>query len=116
MKIDGYEFPDVSMNGMGIARYYSVTNPWIDVLAIVFPKNAVRATEIMDNAMDAWWDDDKGQCYGDVIGDALDVAGIPHHLIFHDSDDESQEYEDAWDKYTDGLYAAMQGRQPTSEF
>ena len=116
MKIDGYEFPDVNMDGNGIARYYSLTNPWMDVIAVVPDRHTKRAKDIMGRAMSAWWDKDKGQSYGDVIDDALLGEYIPHHLIFHDPNDETDEYEAAWEKYIDGLYAATQHRMPASEF
>lgn len=102
--IDGYEFPKVDVKGKGIARWYSTQNPWMDAIFLVDPKNVDEANKLANSAMDSWWDDDEGLGYGDAIELALKDAGIDFKSVYHDSDDESDEYEEAWEKYLDTLY------------
>lgn len=99
-----YEFPKIDMYDKRICRYFSVTNPWIDVVVIVNNDDAVRTNEIILEAMEKYWSYDY-ECYGDSIELYLDDANIQHQSVYHDANDESDEYEAAWERYIDYLYA-----------
>ena len=94
------DFMDAHMDfiyqGMECLRYFSVTNPWIDFFVIVPSDWKDEATSEIGKAMDDFWDDDSGRCYGDLVHEYLDKKDIPYLSIFYDANSESEEYDEQW--------------------
>jgi len=86
-------WPIIQNDGFVALRHYSETNPWIDFVIFVNKVDQEEASEQIKLAMGAYWD-----CEFETYGDALDyfLNDISHITIFHDSEDESQEYENMW--------------------
>ena len=100
-----YVFPSIMSEGTSIVRYYSDINQWIDFVVVfnnaMYSRTSIE--QIVDHAMDSYWDEgskDYYQPYGDVVKKALVDHGVERFLIvFHDTDNESDEYEDAWEEF-----------------
>ena len=77
--------------GMTAIRYYSFTNPWIDFMVTVLNDDVKRATEIIQNAMDMYWDYEY-ECYGDAVEGQLAENKIPYFIQYipwdHENDHE----------------------------
>lgn len=99
-------FPEVYTSGMVGVRWSSAENPWIDVVAVVNEKDAHAAIASMSRAKDLYWDS-VYECYGDAVECELSQNGIPYMLVFHDSMDESVEYEELWDEMLSGINIAF---------
>lgn len=82
--------------GMCGFRHFSMMNPWIDFVVLV-PESfkSVARTAIL-GAMESYWDFEY-ECYGDAVEDLLFQNGIPFVIFYHDSEDLSDEYEEAWE-------------------
>lgn len=98
-----YNFPKIDMTGKTIVRQFSFVNPWIDMIVVVNEADSKKAKNVISDAMDAYWNYEF-ECYGDAIEAYLEEAGILHQSVYHDADDDTQEYEDAWEEYIDSLY------------
>lgn len=89
-------FPSIYVGGYVGMRYAGIDNGWIDFVVLV-PKGCEDADKVI-KAMDAFWDEEY-ECYGDAIEEAF-----PNDIIlFHDSDDESEEYEEKWEEMLSGI-------------
>lgn len=87
----------ISCAGMAGFRHFSIMNPWLDFVVLT-PKNyAEAARNIIHEAMDAYWDYEY-ECYGDAIEGLFIKYVVPFVIVFHDSEDESAEYEAEWEK------------------
>lgn len=109
LNIDRYAFPQIDMDGKSMCRYFSETNPWIDVVVIVNNADAVRTNEIILEAMEKYWNC-VYECYGDSIEACIEDADIHHQSVYHDANDESGEYELAWERYIAYLYAEQKNK------
>lgn len=98
-----YDFPDLNAVGKGIVRYFSITNPWMDFVVIVEKDEKEYVRQIIYEAMDEYWASDF-EAYGDVVERNLTEANISFQIAYHNPQDESDEYEDAWERYLDSLY------------
>ena len=87
----------ISCDGMYGFRHFSITNPWLDFVVLSPRSNAKIIRRLIHEAMDAYWEYEY-ECYGDAVEDMLVRYNIPYFIIYHDSDDESEEYEAAWEK------------------
>lgn len=88
-------FPSISTKGLVGIRYFSDINPWIDFVVFV-KKEAVRTTarEIAEAMDEFWLGIDNCECYGDIVERNISSNCL---IIFHDDEDESWEYEEAWE-------------------
>ena len=94
-------WPDISCPGMSGLRYYSDLNPWIDFVVLFDAEKYDRqlVTALIDDAAAFFWDDDES-CYGDVVEQYLRQGGVDSFvMLYHDSFDESWEYEQAWEEH-----------------
>lgn len=96
------EFPTVEANGMYGFRFYSNMNPWIDFVVLVPRTIKDSAYVILRHAIEAYWNDIY-ECYGDAIEDKLDKREIPYVVIYHDSNNISDEYEHRWEAMVENL-------------
>lgn len=92
-------WPGVLYEGLSGVRYFSIMNPWIDFVVVfdedVYPKEKVSAA--VNAGMDEYWNRDS-EAYGDEVWRALTEAGIRKFaILFHDTENESEEYENEWD-------------------
>lgn len=91
--------PDIKLeDDMAFIRYCSFLNTWLDFVVITTKDNIEGATAVVDEAMNEYWNSDN-DCYGDLVEQYLDDASIPATVLYHDSDDESEEYENAWEEF-----------------
>lgn len=67
--------------GMTGIRYFSFTNLWIDYIVIVLNDDVERAKEVIQNAMDMYWDCEY-ECYGDAVECQLVENGIPYFIQY----------------------------------
>lgn len=87
----------LTSNDMAGFRRYSVTNPWIDFVVLVPREYALTAMTAIDEAMGAFWDEEY-ECYGDSVEAALIGLHIPYVIVYHDSEDTSDAYEEMWER------------------
>lgn len=92
----------IDIRGKRVIRYFSYTNLWIAFVVIVNEENAGDASQVIDEAMDEFWETDD-ICYGDLVEEKLRAANIEYIIIYHDPYLESEEYEDAWENYVASL-------------
>lgn len=85
------------MSGKKHLRYYSEINGWMDCIITVNENDADKARETVRNAVNSWFEDDAGLCYGDAIESALEEAGIEYGIRYHDSNVDETSAE--WEKY-----------------
>lgn len=88
-------FPNISTQGLVGIRYFSDINPWIDF--VVFVKQeavGITASEIAEAMDEFWLSTDNSECYGDIVERKISSNYL---IIFHDDEDESWEYEEAWE-------------------
>lgn len=94
-------WPHIATVGFSGVRYFSLMNPWIDFV-VLFDESQYKVDTIVDSisaAMESYWDGDE-ECFGDAVYCCLDVWGVQHYaILFHDTEDESGEYEDRWDHW-----------------
>ena len=86
----------MTTTGMVNLRWFSDTNKWIDFVVSTPEVFKDEATTAVHDAMDAYWDDEF-ECYGDAVKCFMRDAAIPYVGIYHDADDESDEYEKKWE-------------------
>lgn len=85
-------FPSIYAN-THVGMRYSGDNGWIDFVVIV-PKGCEDAEKVDDIMGDFWNDPEcEGLCYGDMIEEAFPEAII----LFRDDNDDSEEYDKAWE-------------------
>lgn len=99
MKNIEYQFGEPDVFGKELIRYCSDLNPWIDFVVIVDPENKEKAEKIIESSMIKFWKEDNYDPYGDIIERELASNEIACEIIYHDSDDVNDEYEEAWEKY-----------------
>ena len=58
--------------------------------------------KIVRESMEEYWLDDD-LCYGDIVENKLNHAGIPYLVFYHNADDESEEYEEEWEAFINSL-------------
>ena len=79
-------------------RYFSIVNPWIDFVVTVNESDSAKATGAIYDGIEAFCEDgDSGWCYGDYVETALTNADITYDIMYHDSEDMSDEYEEKWE-------------------
>ncbi len=91
------KIPDIDIRKCKGIRYYSSANPWLDFVVIVGEDWAEDVATAVKMAMDCYWDSDD-LCYGDLVNEFVSKIGIPYMIIFHDSTEESPEYEAEWEE------------------
>ena len=98
--------PEIHMPKLAPIRWYSHTNYWMD--AVIFVPEIFKhdAIQLVNSAIDAYWNDEF-ETYGDAIEQYLTDAGIIYAIIYHDSEDISDEYEQEWDNLVDSISAIM---------
>lgn len=70
-------------------QVFSSTNEWIDCIFLVDKDDAKQAAEVLDEAMNRWFDDDSQIPYGDYLEREMDARGIEYEVYFRGgSDDE----------------------------
>ena len=92
----------ISTNNMAAIRWFSDSNSWMDFFVFVPMEFKEKAAEIIPMAMHEYWDSDD-DCYGDLVEWYLSKENIPFFVIYHSCDDETDEYEDAWDSLVSGI-------------
>lgn len=92
---------DLSFSGMKAVRWYSDTNQWIDFIVVVPDEYLPFTAKAVGKAMDAYWNDDSIECYGDAVEDNLRQSNIPYLIFFHDSEREDDEYEERWEAFVE---------------
>lgn len=85
-------WPVIENNNFSVLHYASDLNPWIDFLIFVKPEDLEKAIVSVQTAMDDYWNE-KFNTYGDALHYHMDV---PYFIIYHDSEDTSESYEDIW--------------------
>lgn len=70
----------MTLSGMKAIHYFSLLNDFLDFLVIVTEKQADQAAELVQKALDMFWDD-QYETYGDAIDGELSEAGIPFFMI-----------------------------------
>ena len=85
---DGYIY---YKDGKAVIRWYSTENPWMDFVVIVDKDDASRSSELIDDAIVSWWEDDNGFAYGDVVENALADAGIDYDIHYIDFEADTDE-------------------------
>jgi len=99
--IPGFAWPHLSCMGFCGERFFSQMNPWIDFVVLYDPSEYDRGyiCKTVEKALDAFWDGEY-ECYGDAVEVELMSAGIVKYMmVYHDSEDESAEYEEQWEKW-----------------
>ena len=92
-------------NKLEAVHWFSWANTWIDFVVICTPDDKERVVELVDKAMDDWFDNpDIYGGYGDAVEYWLKDEEIPYKIICHDSEDESDEYEEFWNKILSQLF------------
>lgn len=91
-------FPDFSTKEVVGLRFFSSINPWLDFVVFV-RKSSVKKTaiEIMA-AMNTFWEGKVYETYGDALEHTITD---PCLILYHDSEDASQEYEEKWERLLD---------------
>lgn len=87
----------VSCNCMRCLRWYDQINIFMDFVVVVPTVMAYDAANVVVQTMDAWWEDNNPEAYGWTVERAMQDAGIPCLLVYHDDMREDQEYEDLWE-------------------
>lgn len=104
-----FEIPAAALRGgIGMVRYYSTTNIWLDFIVLVEVDNVNIVSELIDRCMDTYWKSDD-LCYGDVVEEELDKSKISYTIMYHDADcDFDDLYESIWSDIVDKIssYAA----------
>ena len=103
-----YTLPPINAAGKAVVRHFSITNPWLDFVVLVDPKDKETTESIVQKSMDEYWDSDC-DAYGDLVESNLSNAGIEFSIVYHDSSDESDEYEEIWESLLDGIYRCARG-------
>lgn len=105
---DAYDFyfPKINVKGKEIIRYYSLTNLWMDVIIVVDLQYAEKAKMALSEAIEKYWESDDldAFCYGDFIDMQFKEDGIPYLVVYHDPNDETLQYEEAWNLFIKTLY------------
>ena len=96
------EFPEVKASNMYGFRFYSETNQWIDFVVLVPRKENSVAYITLRHAIEAYWNFEY-ECYGDAVEAELDKRKIPYVIIYHDSNDISDDYENRWNAMIEDL-------------
>lgn len=95
------------MSGGKVAIHYgSANDPWIEFFAIVAAERMDDAETAVRRAVDEYWESDD-QCYGDVVEQGLNEAGIEHRLMLCEYDSANDEPTEAWAVYCDSVYRQM---------
>ncbi len=93
--------PFFTSSGFSAVRYYSIMNPWLDFI-VVFDEKKYQPQTIAGHimsAMNEYWESDD-LCYGDLLEIRFKENNvIDYMIIYHDDDDESPEYENAWESW-----------------
>lgn len=105
-----FTFPEIKTEGKAIVRHFSLTNPWIDFIVVVDPSVKDDARYVINKAMEEYWNSDD-DCFGDLVEEALKKAEIEYDIVYHDTYDESDEYEDAWEAYLSVLYESCKNKE-----
>ena len=93
------EFPTIMSRGFAGIRYKSCMNPWIDFVVVIDNGSLLKTAAEIDEAMTDYWDG-KYDTYGDAI--RYGVTG-KYIVICHDSEDESDEYEEEFEQMISGI-------------
>lgn len=95
-------FPYISVGGHTALRLASESNPWIDFVVFVPTGTEKEASKKMWRAMDRFYtasEDDYFELYSEYVDDEF-----PNSIcLYHDSEDESEEYEEAWEEMLNGF-------------
>lgn len=98
-----FNWPGFSCVGLSGVRYFSIMNPWIDFVVLFDDSQYTSGTisGAIHDSMALFWEGDTYECYGDALYDNMrNEWGVQHFMIlFHDSENESEEYEEAWEKW-----------------
>lgn len=87
-------------------HYGSANDPWIEFFAIVAAEKTDEAEAAVRRAVDEYWESDD-QCYGDVVEQKLNEAGISYRLALCEYDSTNDEPTEAWAVYCDSIYRQM---------
>lgn len=93
-------------------RYWSDSNQWLDFVIIVNRADAARVAKIVNESMNEYWDG-FWDVYGDAVERGLRDAGIKYAAIYHDSENESDEYEKAWEGMLSSIDVVISGSSLT---
>lgn len=100
VKVKSIPWPDISINGMFAIRRFSEMNPWIDFIVLVDATRRYDAEPVVNKALTEYWDGEF-ETYGDAL--EYHLLNIPHVIIYHDSDDISDAYEQMWEQMLDKI-------------
>lgn len=81
-------------------RYASDLNDWIDFVVLVPTPSQGDESERIIKAMDAFWNREQPDTYSEYIEEAFPDSII----LYHDSEDDSEEYEKKWNETLDSIY------------
>ena len=98
--------PEIRVSKLVPIRWYSQTNYWMDAVIFVPENFKYGAMQLVNSAIEAYWNDEF-ETYGDAIEQYLTNAGIIYAIIYHDSEDISDEYEQEWDNLIDSISAII---------
>ena len=90
----------MELRGMKAIRYFSVTNEWIDCVAVVPEEFHDAAAEVIRKAVAMFWNDEY-EAYGDAIENELALADIPFDIryIAWDNEEDKPMDEAAWEAW-----------------
>ena len=95
--------PDIYCHCMEAIRYSSDANKWLDFVILVDELVFMKACALAQEAIDSYWDGHY-ECYGDALAYYLDQLEEPYILLAHDCDNETDEYEEWWQKTLDWIF------------
>lgn len=87
-------------------HYGSVNDPWIEFFVLVAAERMDEAEAAARRAVDEYWASDD-QCYGDVVEQKLNEAGIEYRLMLCEYDSTNDGPTEAWAVYCDSIYRQM---------
>lgn len=97
----------VSNSGMTAIRWFSMVNPEMDCIVYVSNDQIDLAIKTIRQAIDEWWDEDGGLCYGDAIIIALDEVEIPYVMMFPEWNKGGMSCVSEWDEWANSVEALI---------
>lgn len=88
-----------------VLRCYSTMNQWIDFIVVV--PNLLRETakELIANAVDLFFDEDKQTPYGELVQNTLDKYNMKYDLLLGSMDEEADETDKDWTETINQLHS-----------
>lgn len=70
-----------------VIRVQSQLNDWMDYVFVVNKNDEEKARDVLEKALDSFWEDEDGWCYGNYLEDKLINAGVVFDAYYADAEE-----------------------------